>query len=117
MKPNRSGSKPIVTRAGVLHLLSREGTKAMSQSEIAANFGVTAAGAGNVLRLLLSTGDLIVARKGGSNGCTQFYAIPECKKRLEVVPPFKTNVWTPPLQNYGSKIAAAASLAMLSRRA
>jgi hypothetical protein len=116
MKPNRSGSKPIVTRAGVLHLLSRDGTRAMSQAEIAANFGVTAAGAGNVIRLLLSTGELILARKGGSNGCTQFYAIPEHKKRREVVQPFRTNAWTPPMSGYDSRLAANASLAMLSRR-
>lgn len=117
MKPNRSGSKPIVTRDGVLHLMKRPGVTVMSQAEIAANFGVTAAGAGNVIRLLLSTGDLVVAKKGGANGCTQFYAIPECKKRLDLVPARRFDAWTRPMYGYEASLRSFAALAMATRAA
>lgn len=34
----------------------------------------------------------------------------------DLVPPFKPDMWKPPMRDYGSKLAAHATLAMLSRR-
>lgn len=114
MKLTQTVRTPTVTRAGVLFLFRRPGVVTMTQTEIGAHFGVSSQAATKVVQFLLSTGQLVRERRGS----TQHYSLAASQRGDNgLVKAFKSNVWTRPMEGYGSKFAAAASLAMLSRRA
>jgi hypothetical protein len=104
-----------VTKAGVLALLTRHSGEGMTQTEIGRAFGVTAEAAGNVVRYLLSTGELVVTKKVKA---TLYYAKPAKFVSIggDIVPAFKTNVWTMPLQGFDARMTAAAERALATRR-
>lgn len=98
-----------ITREGVLALLSRPDSS-MTQAEIGAAFGVTAQAAGNVLRSLLATGDVMATKDQILP--TLNYAL-TAKAETPVVQPFKWDIWTKPLRGYN--LFAHADLALAAR--
>jgi hypothetical protein len=102
-----------ITREVVLALLSLPQTATMTHAEIGAACGVNAQAAGNVLRSLLSSSDVVATKS--KTLPTLYYALsPQGKAPDDRVPPFKWDIWTQPLRY---NLLAHAELAMASRSA
>jgi hypothetical protein len=104
-----------VTKEGVLALLSRHSGEGMTTAEIGRAFGVRTESAGNMVRFLVSTGELVVSKKVNA---TMYYAKPAKFVSIgdAIVPAFKTNIWTKPLTGYTERMQAAAARALATRR-
>ena len=111
------GRPPTITKAGVLFLFAQPDVKTMTQSEVAANFNVTSVAAGNVMRAMLDSGDLVIATKGGANGRALTYALAPAKRLGGVAPAFRPDNWKPPMQGYEAHLLGFAERAMATRRA
>lgn len=99
-----------VTRAGVLAMMARQNGATLTQSEVGAMFGVTAEAAGNVLRSLVSTRDLVLTKKSAKF----YYALPVGGKAADTLAtPFKPDLWKAPLKNYN--LFSHRDLAMAAR--
>lgn len=101
----------IISKEGVLALLSKQHANTMTQAELGAAFGVTAQAAGNVLRTLVASGRVVVTKDKILP--TLSYSL-SAKAGAPIVPPFKWDIWTPPLRY---NMRAHADLAMAARSA
>ncbi len=100
-----------VTKEGVLALLSNRQTPTMTQAEIGAAFSVTKEAAGNVLRSLLASGNVVATKDKVLP--TLSYSL-SANAEAPVVQPFKWDIWTQPLRY---DILAHRKLAMAARSA
>jgi hypothetical protein len=114
-----------ITQAFLLDLLRENAGKGFLVKELAAHFFCAESAVNMVARPMYLRGQINCTRMPGRKGFNiyHFGKLVEQVQRPQpvrptgdIVLPFKTNVWTPPLQGYATKLAAHAMLAMLSRR-
>lgn len=92
----------IISKEGVLAHLAKPHVTTMTQAELGAAFGVTAQAAGNVLRALLASGDVVATKDKLLP--TLHYA--RATTSAPIVPPPYVNIWTRPLQGYDARMQA-----------
>lgn len=115
-----------VTQAFLLELLRNNPGKGFLVKDLAKHFFCAESAVNMVARPMYLRGQINCSKMPGRKGFN-IYHFGKLVEQMQpaqsvrtaasdVVPPFKPDNWKPPMRDYGSKLAAHATLAMLSRR-
>lgn len=107
-----------ITCAAIIEVMAKPHHAAMTLAEIGACFGIGEEGMRYHIKKLLEAGDVYRVRTTHGRQAAQFSVVSRHRQYVgDIVQPFKTTAWTPPLYGYEAGLRSFADLAMSTRRA
>lgn len=107
-----------ITCAAIIAVMAKPNNVAMTLAEIGACFGIGEEGMRYHIKKLVEAGDVCRVRITHGRQAAQYSLTSRRAQHVgDVVLPFKTTAWTPPLHGYEAGLRSFADLAMSTRRA